>query len=187
MSRSFTNKLLPFLQCTVTIWFDAMLHIAFEYIAVLQYVIRLIKEHIMSLKLAKKLSRNVKLYCIFLVQLFLQCNNWILTTWKAKNVTMYCNISIFFIRRIVLYCSNEYCNISIYCSIIASLLHCVQFFVILLTSFSLREHKLCIVFFIMFYVIGSRIKDFSPSPNFQQVSMPNVIQNGMIKLTMVST
>ena len=28
-----------------------------------------------------------------------------------------CNISIFFIRRIVLYCSNEYCNILIYCCI----------------------------------------------------------------------
>ena len=54
-----------------------------QYIAVLQDVVRLIKEHIMSLKLAKKLSRNVKLYCI------LQCNNWILTTWKAKNVAIY--------------------------------------------------------------------------------------------------
>ena len=43
-----------------------------QYIAVLQYVVRLIKEHIMSLKLAKKLSRNVKLYCIFLVQSLLQ-------------------------------------------------------------------------------------------------------------------
>ena len=31
-----------------------------QYIAVLQYVIRFIKEHIMSLKLAKKLSRNIK-------------------------------------------------------------------------------------------------------------------------------
>ena len=31
------------------------------YIAVLQYVVRLIKEHIMSLKLAKKLSGNVKI------------------------------------------------------------------------------------------------------------------------------
>ena len=60
-----------------------------QYIAVLQYVVRLIKEHIMSLKLAKKLSRNVKLYCIFLVQSSLQCNNWILTTWKAKNVAIY--------------------------------------------------------------------------------------------------
>ena len=60
-----------------------------QYIAVLQYVIRLMKEHIMSLKLAKKLSRNIKLYCIFLVQLFLQCNN---TTWKAKNVAIYCNV-----------------------------------------------------------------------------------------------
>ena len=56
----------------VTIWVDAILRIAFECIAVLQYVVRLIKEHIMSLKLAKKLSRNVKLYCIFLVQSFLQ-------------------------------------------------------------------------------------------------------------------
>ena len=67
-----------------------------QYIAVLQYVVRLIKEHIMSLKLAKKLSRNVKLYCIFLVQSSLQCNNWILTTWKAKNVAIYqytyCNV-----------------------------------------------------------------------------------------------
>ena len=32
-----------------------------QYIAILQYVVRLIKEHIMSLKLAKKLSRNVKI------------------------------------------------------------------------------------------------------------------------------
>ena len=61
-------------------------------IGVLQYVVRLIKEHIMSLKLAKKLSRNVKLYYIFLVQSFLQCNNWILTVWKAKNVAIYCNV-----------------------------------------------------------------------------------------------
>ena len=38
-----------------------------QYIAVLQYVVRLIKEHIMSLKLTKKLSRNVKLYGIVLV------------------------------------------------------------------------------------------------------------------------
>ena len=96
-----------------------------QYIAVLQYVVRLIKEHIISLKLV---SRNKKLCCIFLVQSFLQCNNWILTTWKAKNVAIYqyiaiyCNISIFFIRRIVLYCSNEYCNISIYCNIVASLM-----------------------------------------------------------------
>ena len=57
-----------------------------QYIAVLQYVVRLIKEHIISLKLE---SRNIKLYCIFLVQSFLQCNNWILTTWKAKNVAIY--------------------------------------------------------------------------------------------------
>ena len=103
-----------------------------QYIAILQYVVRLIKEYIMSLKLVKKLSRSVKLYCIFLVQSFLQCNNWILTTWKAKMlqyIAIYhtyiamCNISIFFIRRIVLYCSNEYCNISIYCNIVASLVY----------------------------------------------------------------
>ena len=60
-----------------------------QYIAILQYVVRLIKEHIMSLKLVKKLSRNVKLYCIFLVQSSLQCNNWILTTWKTKNVAIF--------------------------------------------------------------------------------------------------
>ena len=87
-----------------------------QYIAVLEYVVGLIKEHIISLKLV---SRNEKLYCIF--------NNWILTTWKATNIAIYqyiamCNISIFFVRRIVLYCSNEYCNISIYCNIVASLM-----------------------------------------------------------------
>ena len=80
----------------VTIWVDAILRIASECIEIYCRIAicgyRLIKEHIMSLKLAKKLSRNVKLYCIFLVQSFLQCNNWILTTWKAKNVTIYCNM-----------------------------------------------------------------------------------------------
>ena len=39
-----------------------------------------------------------------------------LTTLKAINVAIYCNIS----RRIVLYCNNEYCNISIYCNIVTS-------------------------------------------------------------------
>ena len=65
------------------------------------------------------------------VQSLLQCNNWILTTWKAKNVAIYHNIlqcaiikiiSIFFSSRIVLYCSNEYCNNYIDI-IIAILLH----------------------------------------------------------------
>ena len=35
------------------------------------------------------------------------------------------NISIFFIRCIILYYSNEYCNISIYCNIVASLQYAV--------------------------------------------------------------
>ena len=32
-----------------------------------------------------------------------------------------CNILIFPLSRIVLYCSNKYCNISIYCNIVSSL------------------------------------------------------------------
>ena len=54
-----------------------------------------LKEHIISLKLAKKLSRNVKFTVYSWLQefqSFLQCNNWILTTWKAKNVAIYHNI-----------------------------------------------------------------------------------------------
>ena len=52
----------------VTIWVNGILPVSvLQYIGILQYVVRLIKEHIMSLKLAKKLSRNIKLYCIFLV------------------------------------------------------------------------------------------------------------------------
>ena len=38
-----------------------------------------------------------------------------------------CNISIFFIGHIVLYCSNKYCNISIYCNSVASLLLYVMY------------------------------------------------------------
>ena len=44
-----------------------------QYIAILQYVVRLIKEHIMSLKLAKKLSTVYS--WLQEVQSFLQCNN----------------------------------------------------------------------------------------------------------------
>ena len=91
-------------------------------LSVLQYIavlVRLIKEHIMSLKLAKKLSRNVKLYCIFLVQSSLQCNNWIFTTWKAKNVAIYLQCAIYSSSDI-LYCIAVM-NIAIYCNIVASL------------------------------------------------------------------
>ena len=34
-----------------------------------------------------------------------------------------CNILIFPLSHIVLYCCNKYCNISIYCNIVASLIH----------------------------------------------------------------
>ena len=40
------------------------------------------------------------------------------------NISQYiamCNISIFPSSHIVLYCSNKYCNISIYCNIVSSL------------------------------------------------------------------
>ena len=47
----------------------------------------------------------------------------------ATNIAVYCNISqyiamcmIFPLSRIVLYCCNKYCTISIYCNIIAPLL-----------------------------------------------------------------
>ena len=63
-----------------------------QYIAVLQYVVRLIKEHIMSLKLTKKLSRNVKLCCIFLVQSSLQCNSYNLEGKKCCNILQYIDI-----------------------------------------------------------------------------------------------
>ena len=69
-----------------------------------------LKEHIMSLKLAKKLNINVKLYRIFLVtrvQSFLQCNTWFLQLGRQKMLQY---IALCNIRHIVLYCSNEYCN-----------------------------------------------------------------------------
>ena len=75
----------------VTIWVNAIYYCVLplsvlQYIAVLQYVVRLIKEHIISLKLAKKLSRNITLYCIFLVQSSLQCNSYTLEGKKCCNI-----------------------------------------------------------------------------------------------------
>ena len=46
----------------------------------------------MSLKLAKKLKNCTVYSWLQEVQSFLQCNNWILTTWKAKNVAIYRNV-----------------------------------------------------------------------------------------------
>ena len=86
-------------------------------LSVLLYVVRLIKEHIMSLKLGKKLVLYIPGYkrfshfCSVIIE-YLELGQQ-----KSCNMSQYiamCNISIFFIRRIVLYCSNEYCNISIY-------------------------------------------------------------------------
>ena len=65
------------------------------------------------------------------------------------------NILIFPLSRIVLYCSNKYCNISIYCNIVASLRVTICPLIIILFCFfallpaQCAVYKFCIVFVLL--------------------------------------